>query len=77
MGVSLGRLSGSALGSNLADLLMSELGVGGWQHRSALSQSRALFLCVQITLVYSEYPPCFLRSNCVQYSYCTVWVNKT
>ena len=46
MGVSLGRLSGSALGSNFADLLTSERGVGGWQHRSALSQSRACCSCV-------------------------------
>ena len=48
--VGLGRLSGSAIGSHFADLVTSERGVVGWQRRSALSQSRALFSCVQITL---------------------------
>ena len=39
----LGRLSDLATDSNFTDLMTSECGVGGWQHRSALSQSRALF----------------------------------
>ena len=61
-GVGLGRLSGSAIGSNFTDFVTSLRGVGGCQRQSALSQSRASFSCVQITLVYSEYPPYLLRS---------------